>query len=357
MKLNKLAILALSIVLIFTSCSNDDDSTTPVVPLGDYENGIIITEEGNFTNGTGSISFVSNDLEYVENTVYENVNGETLGNLVQSMAFDGNLGYIIENGSNALKVVNRYTFQVITTISSGLDNPRYMTVVNGKGYITNWGDGTDTTDDYVAVLDLNSNTITSNIAVSEGPEQVLVNANKLYVSHKGGHNVNNVVSVINTIDSSLETIAVNDVPDEMFIDNQGHLIVLSSGANQSWLTPPVETLASITRIDLNDNSIISNMEFSEGQHPDLMTYSNGNAYYILNNGVYSLSDSDTGLPAASLFNITAGYAYGLSVKNNLLYLTDASFTENSTLKVYDISSGTETNSFDVGLGASKIYFN
>ncbi|QCE42236.1 YncE family protein [Psychroserpens sp. NJDZ02] len=338
--------------LLVFSCSNDDDAFMPSEPLGAYENGILVSGEG----GPSSISYISNDFSVTENQVYFNVNDENLGVYLQSVGFNDDKAYVVVD-AGTITIINRYTFEKLGTIDTGLTLPRYIAFDGTTAYVSDWADPNNATDDYVAVVDLNSNTVTSTIAVSEGPEQVLVNANKLYVSHKGGYNVNNVVSVINTIDSSLETITVNDVPDEMFIDNQGHLIVLSSGANQSWLTPPVETVASITRIDLNDNSIISNMEFSEGQHPGLMTYSDGNAYYVLNNGVYSLSDSDTSLPAASLFNITAGYAYGLSVKNNLLYVTDASFTENSTLKVYDIPAGTETNSFDVGLGASKIYFN
>ena len=47
----------------------------------------------------------------------------------------------------------------------------------------------------------------------------------------------------------------------------------------------------------------------------------------------------------------------MSVKDGNLYLADASFTAQSTLKVYDVSSGTLSESFSVGIGASKIYFN
>jgi DNA-binding beta-propeller fold protein YncE len=167
-----------------------------------------------------------------------------------------------------------------------------------------------------------------------------------------------VISVINTSDYTLETITVNDVPDELFIDESGDLLVLSSGANQSWLTPPVETEAAITRIDLSDNSIISTLEFSAGQHPSLMAYEDGMAYYILNNEVYGLTDNATSLPTSSLFGTTAGYAYGLSVDDNQLFVTDAGgFAANSTLLVYDLASGTETNTFSVAVGASKIYFN
>jgi len=85
MKLNKIVFTSLVIGATFMSCSNDDDNTTlPVASLGDYENGIIVTEEGNFSNGNGAITFISNDLNTIEHNVYSNVNGSTLGSLVQS---------------------------------------------------------------------------------------------------------------------------------------------------------------------------------------------------------------------------------------------------------------------------------
>jgi len=344
-----LSIFAMSLLIV--SCSNDDDGTTSE-PLGAYEDGIIVSSEG----GPSSIDFISEDLTTIENQIYFNVNNEATGVYLQSLGFNDDKAYIVVQ-DGTITVVNRYTFEKLATISTGLTLPRYIAFEDNTAYVSDWGDGNDTTDDYIAVIDLTSNTVISTIPVSEGPEQILEESDKLYVSHKGGYNVNNVISVIDTSDNSLETITVNDVPDEMFIDESGDLLVLSSGANQYWLTPAVITDAAITRINLSDNSIISNLEFPSGEHPSLMTYEDGIAYYILNNKVYSLADNATSLPTSSLFDLSTSYAYGLSVDDNQLFVTDASFTGNSTLLVYDISSGTETNTFSVGVGASKIYFN
>lgn len=349
--MKKLLYSILGLSLLF-SCSNDDDGTTTQEPLGDYENGIIVSAEG----GPASVSYISNDFSTSENQIYFNVNEENLGVYLQSIGFNNDKAYIIQD-SGTITVVNRYTFEVISTITTGLTTPRYIAFNGATAYVSDWADPFTSTDDYVAVLDLNSYTVTSTVAVSEGPEQVLVNNNKVYVSHKGGYGVNNEISVIDTANNSLETIQVNDVPDEMAIDTQGHLVVLSSGANQSWLNPPVETLASISIIDLSTNTVITNIEFAEGEHPSLMAYANGSTYYILNNNVYSLTDNATGLPTESQFSISAGYAYGLSVNASNLFVADASFTEQSTLLVYDLSNGTLSESFSVGTGASKIYFN
>lgn len=344
-----LSIFAMSLLIV--SCSTDDDDST-TEPLGAYEDGIIVSGEGS----PSSISFISEDLLTSENQIYFNVNNEATGLYLQSMGFNDDKAYIVVD-AGTITVVNRYTFEKLGTISTGLTVPRYIAFDGDTGYVSDWGDPFDATDDYIAVVNLNTNLVTGTIPVSEGPEQVLEESGKIYVSHKGGYGVNNVISVINTADNSLETITVNDVPDELFIDESGDLLLLSSGANQYWLTPAVITEAAITRINLSNNSIISNLEFPSGQHPSLMTYEDGIAYYILNNEVYSLVDNATSLPTTSLFNITASYAYGLSVDDNQLFVTDASFTENSTLLVYDITSGAETNSFSVAVGASKIYFN
>ncbi len=350
--MKKIIYSIVTLSLLVFSCTNDDDTFMSAEPLGAYENGILVIGEG----GPSSVSYVSNDFATTENQVYFNVNDENLGVYLQSLGFNDDKAYIVVD-AGTITVVNRYTFEKLGTISTGLMTPRFIAFNGDTAYVSDWADPFDSTDDYVAVVDLNSNTVTSTIAVTEGPEQVLVNANKLYVSHKGGYNVNNVISVINTSDSTLETITVNDVPDEMFIDNQGHLLVLNAGANQSWLSPPVETEASITRINLSDNSIITNLEFPAGQHPSLMTYQNGMAYYILNNQVFGLEDAATVLPTTPMFSILTGYSYGLSVRENQLFVSDASFTGNSTLLVYDLTTGAETGAFTTGVGASKIYFN
>lgn len=346
-----LSIIAMSLFVL--SCSNDDDITSTVL-LGAYENGILVSGEG---GPAGSVSFISSDFSTTENEIYFNVNDEALGVYLQSIGFNGNLAYIVTDTANSITVVDRYTFDKVATITTGLSTPRFISFANGKGYVTNWGDPNVTTDDFVAIIDLASYTVASTIMVGEGPEQLISNSEKMFVSHKGGYNTNHIISAINLSNNTVETITVNDVPDEMAFDSTGNLVVLNAGTDISWTNPPVETEGSISRINVNDNTVISNIEFPAGAHPSLMAYNNGTTYYILNNSVYGLADADTSLPSSPIFDLTVSYAYGMAIKDNLLYVTDASFTEQSELLIYDLSTGSEINSFNVGIGASKIYFN
>ncbi len=130
MKMNKLTLLALTLGLIFTSCTSDDD---PVVEIkGDYENGILISHEGNFTSGNASVSYVSNDYSIVENSVFNNVNSRLLGDTAQSIAFNEGLAYIIVNVSQKIEVVDRYTFKSIATIDTGFNKPEIHDICQWK---------------------------------------------------------------------------------------------------------------------------------------------------------------------------------------------------------------------------------
>ena len=354
MKMNKLGVFALAISFVFTACTSDD-SPTIVAPGGDYENGVLISHEGNFGQGNASVSFVSNDLTTVENEIFNNVNNELLGDTAQSITFLGNLAYIVVNGSQKIEVVDRFTFQSVGTISTGLVNPRYMTIVNGVGYVTDWGDGTSTTDDIVAIINLSTNSVSGTISVAEGPEQILSNGSSLYVSHKGGFGVNNIISRINVISETITTIPVNDVPDDMAFDNSGNLVVLCQGADLFWQTPPVETPASIVKINTINSTVTSTLEFPVGIHPELMTYGSGKTYFHHSDKIYALNDSDTTLPTTSIIDTPL---YGFSVNNNTLYGVKTDFVAGTgELVVYDLSNNTLTDTKTLSVGAAKVYFN
>jgi len=66
-------------------------------------------------------------------------------------------------------------------------------------------------DDFVAVIDLATNTVESTIPVSEGPEHIESIDGKLYVSHKGGYGYGTTISVIDAANTVASTITVGDV--------------------------------------------------------------------------------------------------------------------------------------------------
>ncbi|MHC9087656.1 YncE family protein [Tenacibaculum sp. IMCC1] len=362
MKITKLLLQLFLVSIVLTSCSSEDKIVEVI--RDKYDNGVIVSAEGVFKNKDGSISYVNKELTESQNFIYAGKNGALLGGLIQSIAFSETEAYIILNDVNTIVVVDRYTFEKKGQITTDLKNPRYMTIVNGKGYVTNWGEtqwGNDIDDDYVTVINLNTLEVDSKIDVEIGPEQILNKDNKLYISHKGAYGSNNIVSVIDlNNNNTISTITVDDHPDEMAFDTAGNLIVLSEGKpvyNSSWEVID-RTTSSISFINLSNNEVIKSIDFPAKENASLMAYENGKIHYYKGKDekVYSINEEDTALATEG---VEVGGIYGMNVKDNNLYTVSYEFpnSELSNLTVYDLNTEAKVYKTKVGVGASKIYFN
>ena len=343
---------SLLIIGLSWSCSNDDEVIQE--PMGDYENGILVSNEGPFSNGTGTVTFISEDLSVVNNEIYKMTNDEDLGNVVQSIGFTEDEAFIVANVSNRINVVNRYTFEKIASITEGLNNPRYFIEANGKGYVTNWGDTADETDDFVAIINLQSYTVEGTISVVLGPEAILANGNMVYVAHQGAWGQNNKVSVINTASNEvIKTLTVGDVPNSMQLDASGNLWVLASG--KPAYTGD-ETAGVLSKINTGTNEVDSNIQFETTQHPGGLNLHGGDLYYKLGDKVYKQSLSATSLDLDVALEGVSFYT--MVINNGRLYGTDAGdYASNGTLTVYDLNTKLAIEEITVGIIPGGIYFN
>lgn len=355
MKISKLFLAALISSIFFVSCSSDDNDGG--TPLGTYDNGVLILNQGGFGAGNASISYLSDDFVTQQNNIYGIVNPSlTLGDTGQDIGFYQNLAFIVLNYSNKIEVVNRYSMVHVATITEGLNNPRYITFSNGKGFVTNWGDGTSTTDDFVAVLNLDTYTVSSSIPVVEGPERIVENNGKVYVAHAGGFGYGSSISVINADNNTVATsIQVGDVPNSLKI--QGNSLYVISGGKPSWTG--TETVGKLSKINLNNNAVTA-INFPEGDHPSNIEIVDNSLFYTIDSEVYKSTVSATTLPTEALFSTTAQGVYGVysfAVKNNKIYVGDAvDYSSNGKVYIYS-ATGTLENSYNVGVIPAGFYFN
>jgi len=361
MKITKLLLQLFLVSIVLTSCSSDEKIVEVI--RDKYDNGVIISAEGLWGQKDGSIAYVDNSLSTVAtNFIYTGKNNAQLGGLIQSIAFSDTDAYIILNDANTIVVVDRITFEKKTEINTGLVNPRYMTIVDGKGYVTNWGDGANESDDYLAIINTETNTIEENtISLANGVEQIVSRNNKLYVSHKGGWSSNNIVSVVDlNNNNAVSIITVKDNPDEMVFDSVGNLIVLSEGKpltyNDDYTEVLTSTTSSISFVNTSTNEVAKEIVFSENKRATYLTHSEGKLYYYQGDTdmVYSIGETAEELAEEG---INVGLIYGMNVRGNELFTVKYEFRRLSNLLVYDINTKSEVYSSPVGLGASKIYFN
>jgi YVTN family beta-propeller protein len=364
MKTNKWLSLAVLMLVFFTSCSSEETTPSPYVPQGDFDSGVLVLNEGKWPEPTASISFISFDLSRTQNSIFLGVNpGTILGDTAQSIGFNGNLAYIVVNGSNKIEIVNRYTMVKVGAITAGLESPRYIAFANGKGYVTTWGSGVG--GGRIKVIDLGSNTITSTIVVNDYPNKIIEHAGKLYVSHNNLGTNGQSISVLDATNNSVSaSIEVGDMPDTMKIEGD-HLWVACNG-KFDYNNTANNTVGSIVAINLNSNSIIQSLFPASASariiHMDLY---GSHIFYTVGNGIYRFPLTGTVLPTSPSFTADVVDLYGFAVKNNKIYVGDSKgFLVNGQVSIYSSGEqydpnpiGTLLKTVEVGLGPNGFYFN
>lgn len=353
--MNFKSVLFAAISSVFlVSCSDDDNNEENApLPLGAYDNGVLILNQGNFNGGNAEISYLSDDFSTFQNGIFGIVNDAELGDTGQDIGFYEDRAFIVVNHSETIEVVNRYTFKKIATITEGLYNPRYIAFANGKGYVTNWGDPENPNDDYVAVINLSTLQVVSTIAVAEGPERIIENEGILYIAQTGGYNYGNSITVIDTSLNIKVAIGVGDVPNSMEVKD-GLLYVLCGGM-PSFL--PGETPGRLVKVSILTRTVLGQLDFPAGQHPSNLVIDKTALYYIEGKKVFKTTPGTTALPTTALISTNSLGLYALEVRDDKVFLADAGdFNSNGKVSAYT-TSGTLVQDYTVGIIPAGFYFN
>ena len=349
--MRKINLLLLFVLLIgFTACEKD----TPETPTGDYAEGVFVVNEGQFMHGNASLSFTDKNVSKIENGIYKAVNNLDLGDQAQSMGFAGDNAYIVVSGSNKIEVADADTMEKVATISSGLETPRYFENINSAtALVTCWGDTSDATDDYLAIVNTNSNEVTGSIPVALGPEKMVKNDDYLFIAHKGAWGTNNKVSVYDLVLKSItNTITVGDRPNSMVIKD-GYLWVLCSG-EPSW--SGAETAGQLYKIDIDNNfAIAASFDFATTEHPNFLSLDDDNLFYFLNGKVYKMDKDATALPTSEFFSYAG--VYNMEANDGIIYITDAiDYQQEGKILAFDAEDAHQIGSQTAGLIPGDIAF-
>ncbi|WP_276381918.1 YncE family protein [Flavobacterium sp. H4147] len=349
MKLSKLLLIAMCISF-FASCSSDDDNDTS---KGEYDNGFFILNEG--STGQGTVSFASNDLNVFVKDIYSAANPtDLLGKFAQNIFFDGDRAYIIAGGSNVINVVNRYTFKLIAKIDSGLANPRYGVVKDGKAYVTNANTYFDydkpeqnpngNTDDYVAVINLASNTVESKIQLNATANRLVLEDGKLYITEPYN---NSKLLIVNIATKTLEAPIEVGYNADCIEEENGTLYILRG---------PFGARSEIVKVKLSDKSV-SNVTFPESlDGASFMDIEDGKIYYTVNKSAYVMNLTAATPSTTPILTSPVSYLYGFAVNNNRIYMADGSFTADGKAYIYSLN-GDLQKTLTTGIGTNGFYFN
>ncbi|WP_264553631.1 YncE family protein [Flavobacterium sp. N2038] len=341
MKFKNLYLGIIASAFLFASCSNDDENND--VPLGAYDNGVLILNEGNFKDVNASVSYLSNDLATFQNDIFKVVNAPTiLGDVAQSLSFSNEKAFIVVNNSNEVEVVNRYTFKSLGTITEKLENPRYSVVLNDKLYVTN------AISKAVTIYDAKTYAYVASIPLNKTAEKIVAANGKLYVTN-ASYGFGSEVTVINP--------ATNTVTKTLTLENGINSIEANNG--NVYVLAGNDTKSKLFKIDTATDTATS-IESTTVKGALNMDIDGDKIYYTQGTGVYAIGLTATSFSDKALFSVTDNSwstFYGFGVIDGKIYSGDANaFTKDGTVTVYT-STGTVLKTLTVGLGPNGFYSN
>jgi YVTN family beta-propeller protein len=322
-----------------------------------FFHGIIITNEGTFTQNNGSVSFIDARTDSIIPDLFQLVNNRPAGDVVQSFGIADSLGFIVINNSMKVEVVKLEDFTSIGLIQASY--PRYFCYAgSGKGYLTNGAFPGE-----VLVINTRNLKVIDTIEVGNQPEHLLVSNNRLFVAN-GKWGNDNIISVIDIeTDSVIKNIEVGDGPTDLVETPDNSIWVICQGKvvyNNDWTQIMEETDSRLVRINpltMEKTADVVIGSTGDGFNPYLIADGpvRDIIYIAEAGGIYSFNTQTLALSADPLI---PGYFYGMGINpsnGNIFALEAKGYTSNGAVHIYT-SSGTLIKSFETGIGPNGVVF-
>lgn len=340
--------------LSLSSCEVDSQSPIGVdfgEPSRDYQNGFFVVNEGNFSWGKATLTFIHQngiDKGRVENNIFERVNNEPLGNVGQSMSIHNGKGYIVVNNSQKVEVVNPTTLEKITTITN-LHSPRYFMGINdSKAYVTT------IYRDLIYVIDLQTHQIKKEIRTTDWTEKMAKLGDYVWVA---SHDADKVWVIDTRNDEIIHTLTTPAGSKWIVADAaQNRIWILAAGSD-------TENARLITS-SLSDVRSSESRVFESDKQPKFLSMYNNDLYWISDNSLYQLSSFqiDSRLPQTPFIEglgtqSTLIYNAVISPKNGRLLFADAlDYQQEGYIFEYDLQTKREVERYKVGVIPNDICF-
>lgn len=339
--------LAMTTAMAFTACSDDDDPKPVIDP--DMTSGLYVICQGNFGAANSSISFYNPESNVYAGEVFVNTNKIPLGELAQSMTIDGDDAWIVINNSHIVYKTDADDLELEGSITEGLNSPRYFhKVSDDKAYVT------QLYSNRIAIVDTERLKVTGYIDVpgmdaATGSTEMMVQHGK-YVYVNCWSYQKSVIRIDTTTDKVDASLEVGLQPKSMVMDKNHDLWLLTDGAYEG--SPVGHEAPRLVKVTTADFKVAATYEMTLNDYtPALAINGAGDRLYFIRNDVYTMSITDTALPAEPLIDCKGNYYYGLTVSpgDSNIYIADAiDYVQPGRVLRYN-SKGELTQSFPTGV--------
>jgi DNA-binding beta-propeller fold protein YncE len=231
-------------LLLLPSCVKDKpiDNPDPILPAAGRR--IFIANEGNYNSGEASLSFINTSNDSIYNNVVSVINGNSLGDVFQSIFQDGERLYLVMNNSDKIIVLHHKTLEYIGIIP--IAKPRnILKIAEDKFYVSTLYHNS------VAIVNPQSLSVTGYIALPyNNTEGLVMHQNNVYVSCWDTA-CNSIYAIDAINDIVMDTIPIQArAPHAVLIDKNEDLWVFSGNVEQG-------VNATITKVSLANGNLQS----------------------------------------------------------------------------------------------------
>ncbi len=348
--MNKLRFLFYGLILLgfafVSSCSEDGADEIP------ESEGVLIVNEGNFGAGNGSLSIYEETNKFLRNNIVKNANGgSSIGATVQSFYAHDGIGYIICNSNDKIEFISLEDFTFLANPVTELSQPRYMTIIGDRGYITCWGpwDNWTLPDSYVAVMDLTTNTIIDSLDCGSGPEGIIAVDNRLFIANS----FETTISVLDLANQSHTKIDLDNSPQHLVFGGSGDIWVSQTNGLQAIDPGTLDLGKMVDVINMNGKIAIS----PEGKDLYIMTVEPWDENKVNLASQIKVFDTETQqLKTSALINGFDFYGIGVNPISGAIYVADSkAFSGPGEIFVYD-EDGNLLDQQAVGVGPNGFVF-
>lgn len=339
---------AIALLVFAFACSDNGGEK----PLGKYDTGVLIMNEGNFGTNDGEVYHYDPATGSLTQNIFELENSRPFAGLLEDLVLEEDRLYLVAN-TGKVEIVNPGDFKSIGAVSADLDQPRSLATASSKLFISDYGPydaSYATPDSYVAVVSgLDGGTVKKKIEVSNKPEDLFANGKFVWVAGSGE-------GKLEIIDADAETVS-------KAIDVEGRPVQFFELGGEVWVYAVASGKVHFLSLNLSGQTVKEVKSFDVANATGRIAIGEDNKLYLLTSSgwpdyqdavaVVSMADNsvDTDWTTGSGF-----YGIGYDKSRQEIYLANANgFQGNGSVTVFK-KDGTEIGGMEVGRGPSGFLF-
>jgi len=337
--MNKISIYLTLFFLFLTACQDQKNSS----PDSLNSSNIFILCEGNYNQSNASLWSLDPQIG-VQGPIYQNMTGNPLGDIAQSMAYRDNRLWVINNNTHSIEIfLLDQEIMHENSIPVPGASPRYMTFLDDRAYVTCW---------YIPgiiVIDANAQTVIDTIFLSGLPEMIVEKDGYLYTGIIMDHNWKNTPDLLKLTPQGqiVKTYNVINGPDQLLLKNED--LYVTSVYYDSVFNSNTGT----SKINLMTDEVIKKDHGAAGSGQDLLILNN-QVYRIFEGGVMPFMSDLTLNKNQKIGNETGLYSAAAYGDNLFFGLTD--FQAPDEIKMLD-GQGLLIGTYQVGaIPGSFLFF-